>query len=244
MNAEQFTNLLTETTNEPQIIRGIYHWCDRWCEKCDKTEHCTVYKTSKHLPSDNPDDFFKSLSMIFESTMNMLKECAEKRGIDFESLKDSDFECEYEREKYRVRNDTGIALAKQYGKMVKHWLDSLKNRESVGMEIRLQNPMLADCLEVIQWYQYVFEVKLARALMAKNEEEEGQFEPYDSLGNAKLLLISIERNIGAWGYMYQIFKDDEDEILAILVCLQKLNKKVEQIFPEAHAFIRVGLDDC
>ena len=34
----------------------------------------------------------------------------------------------------------------------------------------------------------------------------------------------------------------EDEILDILVCLQRLNKRIEQAFPEARAFIRPGLD--
>jgi len=54
--------------------------------------------------------------------------------------------------------------------------------------------------------------------------------------------VSIERNIGAWSYLYQKFKEDEDDILKILVCLQRLNKRVEQAFPEAHEFIRLGLD--
>jgi hypothetical protein len=63
------------------------------------------------------------------------------------------------------------------------------------------------------------------------------------LGNAKLLLVSIERNIGAWGYIYQKFREDEDEILDILICLQNLGKKIEQIFPDAQTFIRPGLDE-
>ena len=242
MNKSQFIKLQTEAANDPQTIRGIFNWCDRWCDRCSQTNYCTVYKTSVHLPSDNPEDFFKSLAMVFEATMDMLKEYSEKHGIDFESLKDSNFESEYDWEKYRIRNDAGIALAKQYGKRVKHWLDSLKEKDSFGMEVRLQDTLLSDCLEVIQWYQYTFEVKLARALMSQKEEEEEQLNPYDSLGTAKLLLVSIERNIGAWGYLYQKFKEDEDEILDILVCLQSLRKGIEQAFPEAWAFIRPGLD--
>ena len=53
---------------------------------------------------------------------------------------------------------------------------------------------------------------------------------------------AVERNIGAWGYVYQKFREDEDEILDILICLQRLNKYIEHIFPEAKAFIRPGLD--
>jgi hypothetical protein len=78
---------------------------------------------------------------------------------------------------------------------------------------------------VIQWYQYLIEVKFIRVLMSQKEEKEEQQNPYDSLGNAKLLLVSIERNIGAWGYLYQQFREDEDEILDILVILQKIASK-------------------
>ena len=180
--------------------------------------------------------------MIFEATMDMLKAYCEKNETDFESLKDSDFENEYDRKKYLIRNNDGWKLAKQYGQQAKKWLDSLKTENAFSMEIRLHDPMFSDCLEVIQWYHYLLEVKWTRALMSQKEEEEEQLNPYDSLGNAKLLLVSIERNIGAWGYIYQKFKADEDEILDILVGLQRLSKIVEQTFPDARGFIRPGLD--
>jgi hypothetical protein len=62
--------------------------------------------------------------------------------------------------------------------------------------MRLQDLMLSDCLAVIQWYHYLIEVKFTRALMSQKEEKEEQQNPYDSIGNAKLLLVSIEWNIG------------------------------------------------
>lgn len=242
MDTKQFTSILDEIIDNSQAIHGIFHWCDRWCERCSQTKHCTLYQTSTHLPSEKPEDFFKSLSMIFETTLNMLKEYAEKYNIDLESLNDSDIIDEYDRKRYLIRNDTALTLAKEYGKQVKHWFLSLKTKEPFAMEIRMQDPMLSDCMEVIQWYQYLLEVKLARTLMSQKEEEEEHSNPYDSLGNAKLLLVSIQRNMGAWGYLYEKFKEDEDEILDILVCLQKLGKKIEQLFPEAWTFIRQGLD--
>jgi hypothetical protein len=243
MNKNQFKSILAENVNHPKTIHGIFNWCDRWCERCSKTENCTVYKTSVHLSSDNPDNFFKSLSMIFDATMDMMKEYAEKIGIDYESFKDSDFEGEYEKKQYLIRNDDGIALATQYGNQVKQWFDSLKCKNPFGMEVRLQDTMLSDCLEVIQWYQFLLQVKMVRALMAQKDEMEEQLNPYDSLGNAKLLLVSIERNIGAWGYVYHKFQENEDEILDILICLEHLGKKIEQEFPDARTFIRPGLDE-
>ena len=243
MDKDQFLSLLTETTQDPNAIRGIFQWCDQWCEKCEKTEFCTLYKTTTFLPFDSPNEMFETLSMVFTATIEMLKEYCEKNDIQIESTEDSDFEGEYEMKKYEISSDDGVNLAKQYREMVKHWLDSLKKKDAFGMEVRLQDLMLTDCFDIIQWYLYMLEMKLARALMSQKDEEEEQSEPYDSLGNAKLLLVSIERNIGAWGYIYQKFKEDEDEILDILICLKNLSKKIELIFPDARAFIRPGLDD-
>ena len=242
MDKNQFRNALNQETNNPQTIHGIFNWCDHWCERCKQTKHCSVYKISANLPSDNPKDFFKSLTTIFETTMDMLKEFSLKNDIDFESLEDNlDIKNEYDKEKQRILHDDGIILSKQYGKMVKRWLN-LREKDALEMELHLQDTMLSECIEIIRWYQYLFEAKLTRALMTQKEEEKEGLNPYDSLGNAKLLLVSIERNISAWGYMYQKFKEYEDEILDILVCLQRLNKKIEQTFPEAHTFIRPGLD--
>jgi hypothetical protein len=230
-------------TDNSQTIRGIFHWCDRWCERCKHTGNCTLYNSSNPVQNENPDDFFKSLSAIFNTTIDILKEYAKEAGINFESLKNDDIKDEYDKKRYAIKNNEGLLLAKQYSKRVKSWLDSLKEKEPLGMEMRLQDLMLSDCFAVIQWYHYLIEVKFTRALMSQKEEKEEPQNPYDSLGNAKLLLVSIERNIGAWGYLYQKFREDEDEILDILVLLQKITGQAEMVFPSARGFIRSGLDE-
>jgi hypothetical protein len=55
---------------------------------------------------------------------------------------------------------------------------SLKEIESLDMELRLQDSMLLDCMEVIQRYQYVIEVKLFWALMSQRDEKDEQQTPY------------------------------------------------------------------
>ena len=170
MNKNQFKSLLTESANHSETIRGIYNWCDSWCERCSKTVYCAVFKTTSQLLSEDPEDFFKMLSMMFDATIDMIKDYCEKSGIDFESLKESDFEGEYEREKYLIRNDDGIALAKQYSNLVNEWLESLKSKNPVGLEVRFDDTVLADCMEVVQWYQYLLQVKMQRAAIAQKDE--------------------------------------------------------------------------
>jgi len=244
MNKSQLKSILTETVKNPQIITGIHNYCNRWCERCTQTSRCSVYQTNDKLPADN-EDFAQSISQLFEATLDMLYKYAEKYNIslDFSEEEFAEYEKERERIDDIVQNSAAIILVQQYRNQVKEWFELRNNDESPVVEIRLQDPMLADCLEVIQWYQTLLEVKLMRALKSKMEEERLQFEPFDSLPTAKLLLVSIDRNIGAWGYLYQKFKDSEDEILEILVCLQRLSKEIEQVFPDARSFVREGLDE-
>ena len=178
--------------------------------------------------------------MVVEASIDIMKDLFEKAEIDIE---DFDIESECERINSLIRDNDGLVQAKQYEKQVDQWMKSLKAKEPLRMEIRFNDAMTSDSFETIIWYQHLFEAKLRSALFSQKEEEKSESKPHDSLGNAKLLLVSVERNINAWSYMYQKFPEDEDEILDILVCLQILGKKVEQMFPDARAFIRPGLDE-
>ncbi|MDR1783241.1 MAG: hypothetical protein LBR13_03160, partial [Dysgonamonadaceae bacterium] len=151
-------------------------------------------------------------------------------------------EDDYERQKYEIRNDESLKLAKDYSEKVACFFEILKQKDTVGIEFRMQDETLRDCLDLIQWYHYLFEAKTARALTSAKDEEEYGCNPYDSLGIAKLLLVSAKRNIAAWGYLYNVFKDEEGEILDILVVLQRFERALRQRFPQAESFIREGLD--
>ena len=38
---------LTDLANNPDLISGIYNYCDRWCERCPLTSRCLVYATEQ-----------------------------------------------------------------------------------------------------------------------------------------------------------------------------------------------------
>jgi hypothetical protein len=76
------------------------------------------------------------------------------------------------------------------------------------------------------------------------EETSEDFEefPKDSDGSAKVALIAIDRSIAAWGQMREHFPQRRDDILDILVHLDRLRRKTETLFPDARAFVRPGFD--
>jgi len=65
----------------------------------------------------------------------------------------------------------------------------------------------------------------------------------DSIGSAKVALIGIDRSISAWGKLHEHFPERTDSILDILVYVNRLRRRVEQLFPQARNFKRLGFDD-
>ena len=126
--------------------------------------------------------------------------------------------------------------------------------EELNMKAELELPnsdpfveaeVLEDALEVIQWHQHQIYVKISRALLSKMEEKReapDEF-PKDSDGSAKVALIAMDRSIAAWGRMLEYFPEREDDLLKILVHLERLRRKTEQVFLNARAFVRPGFDE-
>jgi hypothetical protein len=76
-----------------------------------------------------------------------------------------------------------------------------------------------------------------------SRSEIGEASPKDSDGSAKVALIGIDRSMAAWRGIYDYFPFHRDQILAIIVHLDRLRNRVEKIFPQARNFIRPGFDE-
>lgn len=255
---------LFEMAKDPKYIPGIYNYCDRWCERCPFTDRCLNYDSSEK-EFDTPEsrdinnkEFWDKLGDNLATTLDMLKQMAEEQGID---LDDMDYEAEEKREKQLRKEAESHKLARtsdEYAKMVNGWFKSEeklieeKGEELIrGLEQEWPNtnPMaeaesIKDCIEVVRWYQYQIHVKLMRSLMRDELDIELDKEfPSDSDGSAKVALIGMDRSIAAWGRIREHFPEKTDDILNILVHLDRLRRKTEQDFPKARAFLRPGFDE-
>jgi hypothetical protein len=203
--------------------------------------------------------FWQNLEETFQVTRELLKELAEREGVDLDAL-----DLEEGAEEDRVKDETArnhdcSRSAKDYGEIVNSWFESAKDlfEEKEGeliMKVKLEIPdidplgeaaSLSDAVEVIRWYQYQIYVKMMRALRGNlNDSSEGENEfPRDSDGSAKVALIGLDRSIAAWGEIVKHFPEREDELLDILLHLDRLRRRVESEFPAARAFVRPGFDD-
>jgi len=247
-----------EKFNNPDLIPGIYNYCDRWCERCSFTKRCANFDPELDLNDESSDinneKFWNKLSEIFAFTKELILRDAEKLGIDLNNLEpDPDYEELREKEREWKKNHPISKLSNKYAEKIDEWFKKSKelfSQKGIELEsyfqmeipnINVENEIvkLKDSIEVIRWYQFFIHVKLNRALSLKSEID---FDEYDSNGSAKVALIGIDRSLAAWSTLLNAFEEDENNILNFLVILEKLRKKVENHFPNARKFKRPGFE--
>jgi len=257
-------------TDESKFIPGIYNYCDRWCERCPMTSRCRVYAEERGAEATDPAAsdprnaaFWEVIAANVHKARVALEQMAAERGIDVsELLADSREEMERdETRRRRAREEGPSGDAFEYASIVNAWFNAHpalfreRGDELVGlakMDIPGADPLgqaqkISDALEVIRWYQLQIHVKLSRALMGEDDpdmqDDDGTPAPRDSDGSAKVALLGIERSTGAWARLHELFPDQGDSILDMLVRLDRLRRGVEARFPNARAFKRPGFDD-
>jgi len=236
---------LTELANNPDLISGIYNYCDRWCERCPLTSRCLVYATEQE-DNDSPgkrdirnEEFWLKLDSIVQETREMIVEWARNAGVD---LTDSAEEVEprHRRKRQLVDNHPLTKAGKKYANAASDWFREFDQT----IEICDQHE---DAREVIHWYQYQIAVKTIRALSGRKEEleEDAEFAgfPKDSDGSAKVALIGIDRSIAAWRMMQLSLPERAESIVPLILQLEVLRQRLENNFPEARDFIRPGFDE-
>ena len=262
-------NKLLEKAKDPKYIPGIYNYCDRWCERCAFTSKCLNYSQlddknliNKDLDAGN-EEFWDEISDIYKETFQLIYDIAEEQGIDLNDIDEKEVELEIQKEnsfQKAAEQKNYIKLAKKYIDIGRNWLeksenDFLNKKEELIKQLELQLPekdpikeakQINNFIEIISWYLHFIYVKFMRASTSKMNYIENKEEEFwakdDSDATAKVALIAVERSISAWAALLKLFKNNENEILDILIILKKIEKSAKKKFPDALKFIRPGLD--
>ena len=249
---------LTELASNPDLISGIYNYCDRWCERCPLTSRCLVYATEKEDDDSTQTDdltneaFWRKLSNVFQETRDMIAEWAREAGVDLDNTTDDEDDLVQRRKRRQQVDNHPLARAgKKYANDASDWFREVDQTIEVS-DLRTHTPdresaeRLEDAQEVIQWYQYQIAVKTMRALSGRLEEQETtDFVgcPNDSDGSAKVALIGIDRSIAAWRLVQLALPEREVSIVPLILQLERLRHRIEKTFPYAREFVRPGFDE-
>lgn len=262
---------LHRLASNPNLISGIYNYCDRWCERCPMTSRCLQFaqesaerKEAGGRDAEN-ERLWRAVAKNFAVAQRMILSDMEKQGIDPAEFDSPEVRAELAKRKARrarVKTLGTVKAANQYIKVVDAWFDSQASQfdqkgrvldAALHADIPGQNPFaefndIQDAVEIVRWYQHQICVKLVRALSglkdlgAAEDPDEREFKRHDSDASAKIALIGIDRSIAAWARLREHFPDERDRILDTLVLLDQLRRDVETVIPTARSFQRPGFD--
>ena len=246
---------LTELASNPDLISGIYNYCDRWCERCPLTSRCLVFATEQldhngsALGHDlNNEAFWHKLSSILVETRELIGTWAREAGIDLTYVPEEEVK-PGKRKRQLIDNHSLARAGKKYANAASDWFREFDQTKEInyGRESNGDREQLEDAREVIQWYQYQIAVKTMRALSCRDDGWEDDPEmvefPKDSDGSAKVALIGIDRSIAAWRLMQLSLPERAESIVPLILQLERLRQRVEKQFPEAREFVRPGFDE-
>jgi hypothetical protein len=180
---------LRDLAGDPNLISGIYNYCDRWCERCQFTSRCFLYAAEQADPDlDDPEvrdinneKFWRKLQDIFRSTAEMIAEWAAETGVDLNSIDVSEEMAERERAAEAAEQSELSQRAQQYMTNVNNWFrDEFNSEENVHDDtqavsrIEDEDITIQDAVAVIRWYQFFIAVKLMRALSGGIEADEDE----------------------------------------------------------------------
>ena len=259
---------LTELASNPDLISGIYNYCDRWCERCPLTSRCLVYATEKE-EDDSAEShdltnelFWRKLGSIFQETRDMIAEWAREAGIDLSKAEEEDDVAKRKRRRQQVDSHPLARAGKKYANDASDWFRELDQTVEFS-DLRVaeraiehdwdSSEQLEDAREVIQWYQYQIAVKTMRALSGRLDEQEAARsedayaaeDPWlqDADGSAKVALIGIDRSIAAWRLVQLSLPERAGSIVSLILQLERLRQRIEKTFPFAREFVRPGFDE-
>ena len=247
---------------DPRFISGIYNYCDRWCERCPFTSRCLTYAIDEKDIDDpasrdiNNEKFWKNLEEIFKQTSEMIMEIAKEKGIDSSSIDVDEISKKLDSQMAEADNHELCIAARRYGKEVSKWfekeqwmfekkeeeLNSLLNIGIGENRVQAEAAGIKDAMDVIHWYQHQIYVKLKRTLVKDDSIDEEEILINDANGSVKVALIGMDRSIGAWGKLHEFFPEKTNAILDILLHLDRLRRRTEELFPQARSFKRPGFD--
>ena len=261
---------IIEEDKKSKFISGIHNYCDAWCDRCAFTNNCKIapvrdeYFDTPEKMDINNKEFWEAMGNVFADTLKMITEKCEEMGIDINFSPEELKEYNKKEEDRRKKNNQKIVpkMALKYSNMVTEWfekekdtieekIETMNSLHAAGVntvDIVIEGAYIEDAIEVIYWYQHFIYVKFMRAMLREDDEFDDpdidEIHEYDSNGSAKIALIGIDRSISAWGSLQKRLPEKADDILDVLVHLERLRKKAESEFPNARDFKRPGFDDA
>ena len=190
------------------------------------------------------------------------EEWVDAAPVEMDDAPDLEWEARQEEHEQAVQRHPLVRMAHDYRNRAGDWLktadvdlkavaqgllDAAGNKFADG-DYEEEAREIGDMIEVVAWYHTLIPPKLVRAISGLLEMNDASHEVLaeirleDANGSGKVVLIAIERSLAAWVRLREILPNREDEILAMLALLSRLQRGIRMALPGAQAFRRPGFD--
>jgi hypothetical protein len=240
MDAHEFDRLVAGARN-PQLIPGIYNYCDGRCPRCPFTERCLTYLDTQELKAGGGDGRSPAhtVEASLSQTLELIRVVARREGLDAGGLRDDEEDVERDGLD-RHRRDPLAARAREYG----HFAWRI-GRAIAPIAAARDDAPLVDAIETIEWFSSLISSKLYRAICGQADGWERPDEAQtDFNGSAKIALIGIRESRRAWAVLMEAGRATADGVPAQAVrILEELDTAVCSRFPRVMEFVRPGFDE-
>jgi hypothetical protein len=220
--------------SDPQLIPGVHHYCDEWCTYCDVTHRCLAFRctedwrTQRRRTTDEPPFATRDEAIAFT------RQLAEVEGGSTEEL-DALIAAGPARSGIQTA-DPLADMAWQYGIGAAVLLAQLARHPPYDAIAGDPSPM-----DVVVWFHLRIYMKLFRALVARERTAAGMAEKTEeATGCAKIALVSIQRSRAALPLL--LTERNAPRVARLEALLGALESGIDDRFPQARGFVRVGLD--
>lgn len=253
-------------------ISGIYNYCDRWCEKCQYTNRCLLFKQEaereiKYLLKDenvSDDEHFskvlademKDAEKIFNQNPN-----AEEFFDSFED--DEDFEPGDDDDEYDdfldEEDDSStegrkkefnplIKLSEEMFKELDHYYDVAKKHFPEEVEkYDASNPFIKN-LQTLGWYIPQINVKIRMCYWGKKPLEKAKTKDAQAIEEemlnvtSRIAYLGIENSMIALKEIFSMRKELEAETKLFLSTMKMVRKMFMEEFPNGQTYKRPYFD--
>ena len=199
-----------------------FNYCDYRCDRCDERENCRVYKDNEerilnHYANGEdpyaPEVFLKDLKEIFANTQNMIRDMAQKQGINIEELPDE--------ETPEVNPDDYVIyrLAYEYYKQANIFIKEL---ERTGIPETIQE----DFRDLV-WYHTLIAAKTGRLVSGFIDDYDEEFQKQEEEGTLAVINKGIDLSKNALENMLNELPDHLYTIADLMELLKRLEKQIQ-----------------
>lgn len=224
---------------EDGFIRGIYSYCDRWCEMCAFTSRCRVFVDRLEFEAELDPNLRPVVSApplpqdVPPPVPRWLQECIDEMN-------------EAAREPVTVEELNSLlpVVAPEHQPIEErarvYCFDAAGWLQTIAPPADHEH---ADPRSVVLHYCAFIPPKVYRALTGLSRWKEEPEPVNDHDGSAKIALIAIDRSRAAWIALAERGLASATDAIRFVSVLGQLADDLERAFPNARDFIRPGLDE-